>query len=111
MRKSARLRPGLLEALIVAAPGVFLAWCLISDHEIACVVVALMMPIVVPVVRRQADSSYPDLTMGYMVGGTLGGLVGGILVRIFCAPASMMPIMMSSMAGMVGGTIAGWGSG
>lgn len=111
MRKSTRLRPGLVDALIVAVPSVFLAWCLISDHEVACVVVALMMPIVVPVFRRRTDRTYPDLTMGYMVGGTVGGLIGGILVRLFCVPASMMPIMMCSMAGMVGGTVAGWGSG
>lgn len=109
MRYIARPRPGFVEAFIAAAPMVIVAWCLISDHEIACVAVALALPLVLPgLMSTRAHDIGHDLTMGFMVGGTAGGLIGGVGVRILCAPASMMPIMMASMAGMVGGTIAGW---
>lgn len=110
MRHKVGLRPGVLPSLGVAAPSVVLAWCLLPNHEVACVVVALVMPIVVPwLVSRPDAAGRPDLAMGCMVGGTAGGLLGGILVRTLCAPGAMMPIMMASMAGMVGGTLCGWG--
>ncbi len=109
MHCSARPRPGFIEAFVAATSMVIVAWCLISNHEIACVAVALALPLLLPgllSIRPQGSGS--DLTMGFMTGGTAGGLIGGVGVRILCAPASMTPIMMASMAGMVGGALAGW---
>lgn len=111
MRQKRILRPGLLPSLGVAAPSVLAAWCLLPNHEVACVAVALVMPILVPwMMSHPGQTGRPDWTMGCMVGGTAGGMLGGILVRIFCDPGAMMPIMMASMAGMVGGTLCGWGA-
>lgn len=111
MRHKVSLRPGVLPSLAVAAPCVLAAWCLLPNHEVACVVVALVMPIVVPwLISRPGAAGRPDWTMGCMVGGTAGGLLGGILVRLLCDSGAMMPIMMASMAGMVGGTLCGWAS-
>ena len=109
MARWAQPHPALWPAMLVTAPIVVLSWCLLPNHEIACVVVALSMPVMVPLlIRRPAHIG--DTAMICMVGGTAGGLVGGILVRLFCAPSVMMPIMMASMAGMVGGTLCGWGT-
>jgi len=104
----AQPHPTLWPAMLVAVPMVVLTWCLLPNHEIACVVVALSMPVLVPLlIRRSAHIG--DTAMVCMVGGTAGGLLGGIVVRLVCAPSAMMPIMMASMAGMVGGTLCGWG--
>ena len=108
MQLRVKPRAGLMPPLIVAAVLVVLTWCLVSNHEIACVVVALAMPVLVPILIRDTTRR-TDWTMLCMVGGTAGGLLGGIVVRIFCAPDTMMPMMMASMAGMVGGTLCGWG--
>ncbi len=99
--------------MLVAVPMVVLTWCLLPNHEIACVVIALSMPVLVPVFIRPRALSLrdPHMAMACMVGGTAGGLLGGIFVRLLCAPSVMMPIMMASMAGMVGGTLCGWGVG
>lgn len=102
-----RVRPGLIPSGIVAAVLVAVSWCLVPDHEVACVVAALGMPVLVPFLLGK--KTFPDLAMTSMVGGTAGGLLGGIVVRLYCAPPGMMPIMMASMAGMVGGTLCGWG--
>ncbi len=111
MRQKIVLRPGLLPSLGVAAPSVVAAWCLIPNHEVACVVVALVIPIVVPwLLWPTGDAPPSDWSMGCMVGGTAGGLLGGILVRAVLDPGAMMPIMMASMAGMTGGTLCGWAS-
>ena len=98
-------------ATLVAVPMVVLTRCLLPNHEIACVVVALSMPVLAPFLMhaRSLGGRDPHMAMACMVGGTAGGLLGGVLVRIFCAPSAMMPIMMASMAGMVGGTLCSWG--
>ena len=109
----AQPHPAFWPAMLVAVPMVVLTWCLLPNHEVACVVIALSMPVLVPVFIRPRALSLrdPHMAMACMVGGTAGGLLGGIFVRLLCAPSVMMPIMMASMAGMVGGTLCGWGVG
>ena len=108
MARWAQPRPALWPATLVAVPMVVLTWCLLPNHEIACVVVALSMPVLVPALVRRSAAAMAEIGMSYMIGGTAGGLLGGIVVRLVCAPSAMMPIMMASMAGMVGGTLCGW---
>ncbi len=107
MARWAQPHPALWPAMLVAAPMVVLTWCLLPNHEIACVVVALSMPVLVPLLIHRP--AHGEIAMVCMVGGTAGGLVGRHALRLFCAPSVMMPIMMASMAGMVGGTLCGWG--
>lgn len=104
----AQPHPALWRAILVAGPLVVVTWCLVPNHEIACVVVALSMPVLVPWLMPSRSFGLGDMAMAGMVGGTAGGLLGGVIVRLLCAPSVMMPIMMASMAGMVGGTLCGW---
>ena len=47
MARWAQPHPALWPAMLVTAPMVVLTWCLLPTHEIACVVVALSMPVLV----------------------------------------------------------------
>ena len=103
-------QPGFWPELLIASILLIVTLCTIPNHELACVLNVLGMPVLVPAVvhrRGRRESHIFSLTMIAMVGGTAGGLLGGICVRLLCAPSAMDPIMMASMAGMVGGTLCG----
>ncbi len=60
-------------AMLVTAPMVVLTWCLLPNHEIACPVVVLSMPVLVPLLIRRPAHGMRDIAMVCMVGGTLCG--------------------------------------
>lgn len=105
------VQPGFWPTFVTAVVLLTVTWCTIPNHEIACVVTALTMPVIVPVMMRGrgARASASGIAMVAMVGGTAGGLIGGIVIRFLCTSSAMGPIMMASMAGMVGGTLSTWG--
>lgn len=100
------VQPGFWPTLAIAAVLLIVTWCTIPNHEIACVVTALAMPVLVPIMMRGRGVRVSASGIA-MVGGTAGGLIGGIVIRFLCNPSAMGPIMMASMAGMVGGTLCG----
>ncbi len=62
--------------MLVAVPMVVLTWCLLPNHEIACVVVALSMPVLVPFLMhaRSLGARDPHMALVSKVGGTAGGV-------------------------------------
>lgn len=61
----AQPHPAAWVAMLVAMPLVVFSWCFLPNHEMACVVVALSMPVVVPLVIHRRLAAERNSPMGW----------------------------------------------